>query len=132
MTTPQAAAAYLAAHQKEHAGAFVIFNPHDRPVDDLPVIYGFNNGGAPDWLEALAIAEDGTVLGSHICSNEGYMPHDLGLIEGSRPDRQDTYQEHYPEGYRAEFIPYEATVSHPGLQAAIKLAKAKLKEGAYP
>lgn len=49
---------------------YVIFNPHDKPETELPVIYGFNNGGSDDWWYGCLIAEDGTGLGSHICSAE--------------------------------------------------------------
>lgn len=125
MTTPEAAARYEAQHVAEHAHRKpVVYNPHDRPIEELPVIYGFNNGGSPDWLEALAIAEDGEVLGGHICSSEAYMPHDLGLIEGARDDLHEKYyRPHYPAGYRMEFVSNSKVDSHEKLMAAIKIAE---------
>ena len=84
----------------------------------LPVIYGYNNGGPLGGLEGVLLAEDGTYLGGHLCSDEGYMPHDLGVEEGSRPDRHETFRKHYPNGYRMEFVPYEQVGKHPGLEAA--------------
>ena len=57
---------------------YAVFNPRERPPEDLPVIYGFNNGGREGWWEAVLMAEDGTCLGSHLCSHEGYMRRDLG------------------------------------------------------
>jgi len=102
-----------------------VFNPHGGAVDMLPVIYGFNNGGSPGWFSAVLLAEDGTGLGGHVCSHEVYMPGDLGIIEGSRPDRHETFREHYPEGYRMEFVSYKDVLSHPGLSAAIEKANAK-------
>ncbi len=106
MTTPQAAALYLSQHQHEWGGRPVaIYNPLDKPVGELPVIYGFNNGGAPQFLSGALLAEDGECLGGHICSAEGYMPYDLGVIEGARPDRHETFREHYPVGFRMDFVP---------------------------
>ena len=121
MTTKAAAAHYLERHQMEVKGGTVtVFNPHDKPIDDLPVIYGFNNGGSPGWFSAVALAEDGVSLGGHGCSDEAYMPHDLGILEGSRPDlHTNSYQKHYPDGYRMEFVPSECISSHSGLAAAL-------------
>lgn len=104
---------------------YAIFNPHDKPIEELPVIYGFNNGGARDWWHAELIAEDGAMLGGHICSHEGYMPHDLSVIEGSRPDRHEHFRAHYPDGYRMDFVGYAAVKTHPGIQAAIEKFKAR-------
>lgn len=121
MTTKQAEAAYLSDHTQAHAGKeLAVFNPNSTPIDDLPVIYGWNNGGSNSWfLHARLVAEDGTQLGSHLCSDEGYMRHDLGIIEGSRPDRHETFKEHYPDGYRMEFVSYKDAAEHAGLNAAM-------------
>lgn len=79
-------------------------DPHDSAFDTsvenaddngLPVIYIFSaarDGDGP----AYAMAEDGTVLGSHICSHWGYMRHDLH----ERGDRRHVCEAHYPQGYR--------------------------------
>jgi hypothetical protein len=121
MTTPAAAALYLNMHLSEWAGkGYEVYNPHNKPLEELPVIYGFNNGGAPEWLQAVAIAQDGHVLGSHICSHEGYMPHDLGITQGSRKDRHEKdYQAHYPDGYRMDFVRF----NDEGLTKALELNK---------
>lgn len=97
---------------------WAVFNPHNKPVADLPVIYGFNNGGGPGWYSATLIAEDGTALGGHLCSDECYMPFDLGIIEGYRKDRHEGFQKHYPDGYRMVFVSYHDVESHEGLQRA--------------
>lgn len=118
MTTQAAEQAYLANHLAEWAGkGYAIFNPHDKPVADLPVIYGFNNGGSPGWYQASLLASDGTAMGGHVCSAEGYMPHDLGIVEGSRPDRHEGFRAHFPDGYRMDFVKYD----DPAIDAAIKL-----------
>ena len=105
-----------------------VFNPHNKPVEQLPVIYGFNNGGSPGWYSGVLLAEDGHALGGHVCSSEFYMPGDLGIIEGSRPDRHETFREHYPDGYRMEFVSAPDVMTHAGIEAAYQknqeLAKA--------
>jgi hypothetical protein len=127
MTTPLAAKLYLAQHLIEQDGKpYAIFNPHDKPVETLPVIYGFNNGGSDQWYDAIALAEDGTCLGGHICSDEGYMRYDLGILEGTREDRhKEQYQKHYPDGYRMAFIPSDELKDCEPLNKAIELANGK-------
>lgn len=119
MTTPAAANYYLASHLLEQEGKpYAIYNPHNKPIESLPVIFGFNNGGSRDWYSAVLIAEDGTGLGGHVCSHEGYMRHDLGILEGTRPDRHESFQKHYPEGYRMAFVShYEVKQCEPILKA---------------
>ena len=121
MTTQASEAQYLAEHLRQWEGkGFAVFNPKGVPLADLPVIYGFNNGGAERFLEAHLLAQDGHHLGSHICSHECYMPHDLGVVEGSRPDRHETFRAHYPDGYRMDFVSLHDTLSNPGLTEAIR------------
>jgi hypothetical protein len=128
MTTEAAAAAYLSEHLREWAGkGYAVFNPHNKPLDELPVIYGFNNGGQPGWYSGQLLAEDGTGLGGHVCSAEGYMPHDLGIIEGSRPDRHEGFREHYPDGYRMDFVPMRDVRTHAGIEAAYQRNQEKAK-----
>src|SRR5690606_29479631 len=107
--------------------ANAIHNPHGRPVEELPVIYGFNNGGIPGWLSGVLIAADGTPLGGHLCSHEAYMPDDLGVTEGWRPDRHEEFRAHYPDGYRMVFVGYGDVREHAGLMAAIELYNAHAK-----
>jgi hypothetical protein len=129
VTTPAAARLYQAQHLLEMEGRRIaIFNPHDKPVEDLPVIYGFNNGGRAGFYSAQLLAEDGTALGGHLCSAESYMPHDLGILEGCRPDRHEYFREHYPDGYRMEFVSSSDVEAHPGLNAAYQRNQAKAKQ----
>lgn len=121
MTTAAAAASYLVQHLATWQGkGYAVFNPHDKPLEDLPVIWGFNNGGSPGWYHGVLLADDGECLGGHCCSHEGYMPADLGVIEGSRPDRHETFRQHYPDGYRMDFVPAAQVQGHAGLDAAYK------------
>lgn len=126
MTTQAAAELYPSQHMSAwgHQG-YAVFNPHDRPINSLPTIYGFNNGGTPGFLQGVILAEDGEVLGGHLCSAEGYMPHDLGVVEGSRPDRHEAFRAKYPDGYRMDFVPGDDVMTHPGLDAAVKAHTAR-------
>lgn len=122
MTTPSAAALYEAQHVHAHSHLNVaVFNPQGKALEELPIIYGFNNGGSPGWMYAVLIAEDGTGLGGHLCSSEAYMPADLGILEDTRPDRHKTFQKHYPDGYKMEFVGYNDIDNHLGLLKAIEL-----------
>lgn len=123
MTTKQAEEQYLNEHLEACRGRkWVVFNPLNVDVKTLPVIYGFNNGGGSGMLSAVAIAEDGKCLAGHFCSAEGYMLHDLGIIEGSREDRHtNSYKVHYPNGYRMEFVSSDAMAGHEKLHVAFKL-----------
>jgi hypothetical protein len=126
MTTPAAAALYEAQHVHHYEGRkTAVFNPDGRAVDELPVIYGFNNGGSPGWMEAVLLADDGECLGGHCCSSEAYMPADLGILEGSRDDRHEQFKKHYPNGYRMEFVRGADVRAHAGLNAAFALNQAK-------
>lgn len=128
MTTEAAARQYLSEHlaQCQDRG-WAVVNPQGLPFETLPIIYGFNNGGSPGWFDAVLLAADGTFLGSRLCSDEGYMPHDLGILDDSRPDRHETFSAHYPNGYRMEFVSHSDVDSHAGLQAAIAIAMAAPK-----
>lgn len=98
-----------------------VYNPEGRPEHELPVIYGFNNGGSDEWYSGVLVAEDGTALGGHICSHESFMPGDLGVLPGTRPDRHEQFRAYYPRGYRMEFVPAARVRArdHAGLEAAV-------------
>lgn len=123
MTTKEAAAQYETAHVQENKNkGIAIYNPHNKPISELPVIYGFNNGSLAGLLAAMLITEDGFDIGDHLCSSEAYMPHDLGILENSRPDRHVYFRRYYPDGYRMEFVGFSDIDKHKGLQKAIELA----------
>lgn len=123
MTTPEAAARYFQDYQRELGSRNkVIYNPQNLPEESLPFIIGFNNGGSYGFMSAIAIAEDGTVLGGHMCSEEGYMSGDLGVLEGTRDDRhEESYKKHYPNGYRMDFVTYGAVKKDERLLKAFAL-----------
>lgn len=129
MTTKAAAKLYLAQHKFTTVGReFVVYNPKNEAVNKLPVIYGFNNGGSEEWCNGVLLAEDGTYLGGHICSDEGYMLHDLGILEGTQPDRHETFIKHYPKGYRMDFVSSKDVPNHIELTKAYELNQIKGKQ----
>lgn len=85
-------------------------------------IYAFNNGGRPGFYEAVAVGEDGLCLASHICSDERWMLHDMGVTSDWK---HDTYDAWAPEGWEIEFIPSEELDTHEDLKKAITLAEEK-------
>lgn len=100
-----------------------VFNPHNLSLDSLPSIMIFS--AVVDGKEgpAYALSEDGKCLGSHYCSNESFVPLDLGGFEGRRPDREEAYKSHYPNGYKIEFILAKFVESHEKLNKAFELNK---------
>lgn len=102
---------------------YKVYNPKNKLVEELPIIYGFNNGGGGGLMMAQLIAEDGTELGGHACSSEGFMLRDLGILKGTRDDRHETFKKHCPDGYRMDFVSYDEVDEHEALQKAFKLNK---------
>lgn len=83
---------------------------------DQPRIYAFiSNKFGPDDVCVRALAEDGTLLASHISSDVMWAKIDIGV--GS--DRKhDTYREHYPNGYELEWV--DDVEGHAALREAIE------------
>ena len=87
-------------------------------------IFCFNNGGPREWLNAVAIADDGPCLAQHICSHEGFMAHDLGITSTWK---HENYNKHFGEGnWELEWV--SDIDSHPGLQAAFAMNKSLQEE----
>lgn len=102
---------------------YAVYNPQQKPIAELPVIYGYGKPPSHTGAGGIAIAEDGTHLANHFCSHEGFMLSDLGILRGSSPYKHQDYQTHYPDGYRMEFVSYKDVVDHTGLQQALANAK---------
>ena len=92
-------------------------------MSDKKKIYCFNNGGSSGLYNAVALAEDGACVAGHICSHEGYMQHDLGVVGTWK---HELYDAHYGiGGWELEWIPSSVVPHHEGLRAAILLANTK-------
>jgi hypothetical protein len=121
MTTKAAETMYEQQHLSEWKDkSWAVYNPQNKPLSELPTIYGFNNGGKRPFYEARLVSEDGIDLGSHGCTSEAYMPADLGVLEGSAPSRHQFFRCHYPNGYKMEFVGYDDVQGHDKLMTAIK------------
>lgn len=82
-------------------------------------LYLFNNGTAfKGWNNCYSMADDGTVLGNHICSHDIYMMGDLH----NRADRLETIKKHFgDEPYEVEVIASDDVRTHAGLAEAYRL-----------
>jgi len=82
-------------------------------------IFVFNNGGHHNMLMAMALAEDGHVVGQHCCSSEGFMKGDMGITSTWKHDQ---YNEHFGvDGWELEWVETCNLETHEGLTAARKL-----------
>ena len=85
---------------------------------------------APDWgpteVYAFALAEDGTWLGGHLCSNPSWIRHDMGFDSDWH---HEDYNKHYPEGYILEFIDLKDLDTHEGYQKAFALNQEMARNG---
>ena len=85
-------------------------------MSHTPKIFVFCNGcQAEDWHVAQALAEDGHFLAAHICSDHGWIPHDMGITSDWK---HDSYQVHYPEGYELVLVAKTEVKTHEGIKAA--------------
>lgn len=103
--------AYSHPHEVWEAPSGVKIDPRDSAYDEAsiggdpvgpdgaPIVYLFSNAISGDGV-AYAMAEDGTVLASHLCSHWGYMKHDL---HDYREDGK-RMRDHYPDGYRIQIL----------------------------
>lgn len=99
-------------------------------MSDKPKIFCWvNSGVGTDWQVGMAIAEDGTVLASHVSSHRGFYLHDMGLTSDWKHDR---YSAHYPNGFALVDVPDSEVMTHPGLMAAIEQNAIKHKPTVSP
>lgn len=82
-----------------------------------PKIFAFSNVRGGD-VQAYGMAEDGTILADHWCSNEAWVPNDLGVTSGRK---HEEYRKHYPDGFEVEFVLASEVLTHAGLKRAFEL-----------
>jgi hypothetical protein len=85
---------------------------------ELPKIYVFCNNCSPGWHSMVAVAEDGTHLAGHICSNHGYANHDMGI--SATGWKRDKYAAHYPDGFEVVGVEDPKPGQHAGLDEALR------------
>lgn len=96
-----------------------IYNPDNRPEDELPIIFGYISGGRRGHYEGILISDFGWTLYSTVSASEGFVPYDLGIYKGSRPALHDRIKRHFPSGYRMEYIGRSDVKTHEGLSRAL-------------
>lgn len=106
-----------------HDHPLYIFNPHKKPEGELPVIYGFNNGGPTGRMNACLLAQDGSVIGSYMVAHESYIVHDLCLFGEENQGRLHACKLHYQGGFRFAYVGYEDAAK----EACIGLRDAMLR-----
>ena len=93
-------------------------------MPDLPKIYIFCQGCQPEWHHIEALSEDGVFLAGHLCSNHGFVPHDMGIDPNGW--NRDNYAAYYPDGFELVWVDNPRT--HEGLNAAYAKHTAMSKE----
>lgn len=84
-------------------------------------IFIFINGGkGSDWVQGMAMCEDGTVVAQHVSSTDYWFAHDMGLTSDWK---HDLYAAHCPDGF--ELVHVEDPRQHPELLAAYKINQAQ-------
>jgi hypothetical protein len=100
-------------------------------MGERPVIFCFiNSGKGSDWVQVVAMAEDGACLGQHISSSDRFAVLDSGFAEapdvsvvpmewGPNLAKRENFEKHYPDGYDLEWV--DDPAHHAGLLAAYEL-----------
>lgn len=80
-------------------------------------IFVFINGErGTDWVQGLALCEDGTAVAQHVSSTEGWFEHDMGITSDWK---HELYAAHCPEGF--EIVHVEDPLKNPEVMAAYEL-----------
>lgn len=87
---------------------------------DKKKIFIFINTRYPDGdVIPIALCEDGHCLGSHMCSREGWISHDMGI---SSEWKHKNYNEHCGKGnWELIYVEEKNVKGHLGIDAAYKL-----------
>lgn len=87
-------------------------------TETRPRIYCWINAGkGTDCVVSMAMAEDGTLLTSHVSSSDGFAKGDCGYLDTPMGQRKrKLFDAHYPDGWEVEWV--DDARNHPGLDAA--------------
>jgi hypothetical protein len=82
---------------------YLSYNDLKAVIENPPRIWVFCNGpielGGSENYYMVAVANDGTVLADHLCSDPAYARHDLNT-----PPRRDAFARYYRFGYELVFL----------------------------
>jgi len=98
-----------------------IFNPHDKPIDELPTIYGFSKGNANETHFGCLLSEDGTLIHTKQSPTEFHLQYDLGILKDTQYEMHKYLRVYYPDGYRMEFVPSWKILNHGKLLKIMKI-----------
>jgi hypothetical protein len=83
-----------------------------------PAIFVFRAGTtAAGWLSAVALAEDGELLGSLLCRDRTELRLGLGL---DSTENHDVYRHHFSDGYELVEVRDADLLYHCGLHGALR------------
>lgn len=116
---------FVAKHRHGKPIDPLIYNPAHRPIDELPVIYGYVSGANPKGCLCLAVSSDGDYLGNRWCTSPEFMAYDLSLAIDGGCQMIKFYLERYQNGFRCVAVPHGEEDSHVGLQKALDKLEAK-------
>jgi hypothetical protein len=96
-------------------------------------IFIFANGGGGDWWPIDALCECGEFLASHLCSNFGWAPHDMGVTSTWKHEHYAKHRDEKHPGHSYDLVlcdPEETKArKHAGLEGAytnhLKIAEAE-------
>lgn len=115
----------IAPSGPEEQGANICFNPNGLPTDELPVVYGFDNGNSDDGFAiGVLIDADGERIAECETGDSEELQQELGLL--GTPALMAALSIHcylnrkHPDGYVTKFVKYEDVLKDPGLQEAIE------------
>lgn len=74
----------------------IIYKHGPAERDELPKIYIFKESQTHDTVYGYALAQDGRMLASHLCSSAEWVRYDMGLTSEKK---HSSYWCHYPGGF---------------------------------
>lgn len=86
-------------------------------------LFGFVTTKYGNDVGGCVMCEDGTALGSHLSSSEGFLQGDL-----QHEGRHEAFDKHCPDGWEFEYVPLKNYKDHKGLAAALALNKIQGEE----
>lgn len=100
---------------------------------ELPAIYIFANNRIQGEPNCIALAEDGTCVGGHFSSSNGFARLDMGLVEGHDwSKKNEGYAKHYPNGYRLVDLIESGPLVDAGCKALLDRLNAESRSEATP